>query len=85
MEELFGFHESIFFFFYRKTEKVHALLCISVSNITSEDTTCIENGWPEFWAWQYINLNARIVFLDPEMHRAVQRRETCSLLFYVTF
>lgn len=54
-------------FFYRKTKKVRVLLCISASKITSEETSCIGYGWPEFWAWQYINLNTRTVFSDPEM------------------
>lgn len=63
-----------FFFFNRKTKKVHVLLCIFASNISSEDTTCIENGWPEFWAWQYINLNARTAFVDPEMPQSSTKK-----------
>ena len=79
MEELFRFHESIFF--YRKTKKVRVLLGMSASNITSEDTTCIENGWPEFWAWQYINLNARTAFIDPEMPQSsTKKRDMLSAI-----
>lgn len=54
-------------FFYRKkkkTKKVHVLLGISASKISSEDISCIEKGWPEIWAWQYVNLNTRTVFSD---------------------
>lgn len=64
-----------------KKKKIHVLLGISASKISSEDRSCIRNGWPELWAWQYVNFNTWTVFSDPEMPQSsTKKRDVLSAI-----